>query len=458
MNIKEEIRNLPPEKLTQLEEVMASFGLAEPDNEPDDPPWIDMDGTVDEAAYCQWMIGRRPMKCLHDQLYDENGCIPDSAMNRAIMQDIMPYVRKNLAKKVNALLSAIKILSAVNDLPIQEDRIHFKNGTYFISSRRFVVSKEICLNRLPVSYNPDAPAPVRWLKFLNELMYEEDIPTLQEFMGYTLIPTTRAQKMLLVIGNGGEGKSRIGRVLRSILGDNMNTTSIQKLATNRFCPADQEGKLLMLDDDMRMDALPDTNVLKAVVTMEDKIELERKCRQSTQGYLYVRIMAFGNGSLSALYDRSDGFYRRQIVMQVRNKDKDRIDDVHLGDKLIEEAEGIVLGMLEGLHRLIRNDYKFTISPRTKAQMDEIRKSDNNIMEFYESKGYIRFEQNTTATTRQLYIAYCQWCQDNLERPLAEKTFTQQLKKDAEALGLTYDKNIDVGGGKRARGYHGVHVL
>ena len=72
------------------------------------------------------------------------------------------------------------------------------------------------------------------------------------------------------------------------------------------------------------------------------------------------------------------------------------------------------------------------------QMEEIRKADNNIMDFYESEGYIRFEKNTMATTRQLYIAYCQWCQDNLERPLAEKTFTQQLKKDAEALGLTYD--------------------
>ena len=144
-------------------------------------------------------------------------------------------------------------------------------------------------------------------------------------------------------------------------------------------------------------------------------------------------------------------------MAAEQKDKDRIDDVRLGDKLIEEAEGIVLWMLEGLHRLILNDFIFTISPRTRMQMEEIRKSDNNIMEFYESKGYIRFEKNTTATTRQLYIAYCQWCQDNLERPLAEKTFTQQLKKDAEALGLTYDKNIDVGGGKRARGYHGVHV-
>lgn len=82
----------------------------------------------------------------------------------------------------------------------------------------------------------------------------------------------------------------------------------------------------MVDDDMKMEALPDTNILKAVVTMEDKMDLERKGKQSYQGYLYVRLMAFGNGTLSSLYDRSDGFYRRQTILKVKEKDPDRLDD------------------------------------------------------------------------------------------------------------------------------------
>ena len=457
MNTREELKNVPPEKREKLEETMAAFGQAQTAEEADDPLWIDSDGNVDEAAYCEMMLQKRPMKCIHGQLYDVDGHITDASMNRSIMDDIKLYVRKGLAKKVTSLLDALKIMCAVDEMPIQEDRIHFSNGIYFIDDRHFTSDKEFCINRLPVSYNPEALQPVRWLKFLDELLYPEDIPTLQEFMGYTMIPTTRAQKMLMIIGNGGEGKSRIGRVLRAVLGDNMNTTSIQKLSINRFCPADQEGKLLMLDDDMKMDALPDTNVLKAVVTIEDKMDLERKGKQSFQGKLFVRIMGFGNGSLAALYDRSDGFYRRQICLQVKNKDKDRIDDSRLGDKLIEEAEGIAQWMLEGLHQLIANDFKFTISDRTAQNMDEIRKTDNNMMEFYESEGYIRFEKGTHATTKQLYTAYVQWCQDNVEKPLAEKTFTQQLRKNADMLSITYDKNIDVGAGKKARGYQGVHV-
>ena len=48
-------------------------------------------------------------------------------------------------------------------------------------------------------------------------------------MGYVLLPTTKGQKMMIVIGKGGEGKSRIGRALWALLGDSMNTGSIFKV-------------------------------------------------------------------------------------------------------------------------------------------------------------------------------------------------------------------------------------
>ena len=110
---------------------------------------------------------------------------------------------------------------------------------------------------------------------------------MQEFLGYCLLPTTKGQKMLMLIGKGGEGKSRIGLVMRSLLGDSMNTTSIQKVESNRFSRADLENKLLMVDDDMDMSALPKTNYIKSIVTSECKMDMERKGVQSYQSQLYV---------------------------------------------------------------------------------------------------------------------------------------------------------------------------
>lgn len=63
--------------------------------------------------------------------------------------------------------------------------------------------------RLPVNYNPDAPEAVTWLSFLEQLLYQEDIPTLQEFIGYCLIPSNKGQRMMIIKGNGGEENHRL---------------------------------------------------------------------------------------------------------------------------------------------------------------------------------------------------------------------------------------------------------
>ena len=47
-----------------------------------------------------------------------------------------------------------------------------------------------------MAYNPNAPKPVLWLKFLDGLLYPEDIPTLQEYIGYCLIPSNKGQRMM----------------------------------------------------------------------------------------------------------------------------------------------------------------------------------------------------------------------------------------------------------------------
>ena len=328
--MKEDWTDLPQEKMKAFEETMEAFGQAA------DPEWFD-GNRIDEVAFCACLLEKHPMRCIRDRLYDIDGRISDDSVKSEIFSYVRPYIKTNVAKNVEKYMGALKLMAMSEELPIETDRIHFHNGTYFLRERRFTTDRTFCINRLPVSYRTDAPVPATWIWFLNELLYPEDIPTLQEFIGYCLIPTNAAQKMLLIIGNGGEGKSRLGKVLRALLGNNMTTSSMQKLASDRFARADQEGMLLMLDDDMKMEALPDTNTLKVIVTLEGKIDLERKGRQSVQGDLYCRLMGLGNGSLTALHDRSDGFYRRQIVLQTRDRDKNRVDDYALGDKVLRSA-------------------------------------------------------------------------------------------------------------------------
>ena len=451
-NDYEELKNLPPDVIDKV--MKAVKEIEKNQNGADEfPLWWD-GKQLDEIAFCEWFARKHELMYVGSQFFDIDGFLTEERLSKEILEDIEPYIKSNLSNRIRRLMDVLKLKNMAERLPMQEDRIHFHNGTYFLDGG-FVPEKEFCSNRLPVNYVADAPEPKHWLSFLGQLLYEDDIPTLQEFMGYCLIPTTKAQAMLMLIGSGGEGKSRVGLVMKQILGDNMNVCSVSKLSTNKFCPADQEGKLLMVDDDMQMEALRDTNVLKAIITMEDKMDLERKGKQSYQGYLYVRIMAFSNGTLSSLYDRSDGFYRRQIILNVREKDPNRVDDKSLMAKLNKEKESIALWALEGLKRLADNGFHFTVSERAKENLEESKKEDDNIIDFFDSDGYLLFQPDAEIPTKDLYDIYLEWCEDNGEKPRVMSSFSKFLKINADKYGLVYDKNIQLRNGKKVRGYHGV---
>ena len=205
--------------------------------------------------------------------------------------------------------------------------------------------------------------------------------------------------MMLIVGKGGEGKSRIGLVLKRLMGDAASNGSVQKIENNRFARADLERRLLMIDDDMDMNALPKTNYIKTIVTAEAKLDLERKGVQSYQRDIYARFLCFGNGALTSLYDHSDGFFRRQLILTTKDKPADRTDDPFLVEKMCAELEGILLWCLEGLHRLVQNDFRFTVSERAAANVDTIKRSSNNVIDFMESEATSVSRRTTPSAPR-----------------------------------------------------------
>ena len=95
--------------------------------------------------------------------------------------------------------------------------------------------------------------------------------------------------------------------------------------------------------------------------------------ESYQGWMYARLLAFSNGDLQALYDRSDGFYRRQLMLTTRPKLAGRTDDPYLGEKLKAEVEGIFLWAFAGLQRLALNNFRFTESERARENREAVKR-------------------------------------------------------------------------------------
>ena len=421
------------------------------------PRWL-QDKHFNEVLFCEDFLAAHPMVCVGGSFFTVEGRVADEeSIRKQIYEMLRPHFTNGTARRVTSLLETLKLEAYAPELPIQEDRIHVANGTLFLSGE-FRAEKEFCRNRLPIRYDPNAPQPVIWLRFLSDLLEPEDILTLQEYLGYCLIPTNRGQVMMLLKGNGGEGKSRIGVVMQKLLGSNLKNGSIAKVERSPFARADLEHELLMVDDDMKLEALKSTHYLKSLITAEMPMDLERKGEQSYQGKMYVRFLAFSNGDLESLYDHSDGFYRRQLILSVKKKPLDRADDPFLADKLCGEIEGIFLWCLEGLRRLQSSNFRFTESSQTRANREDARREADNVLLFLRSEGYIRLKADSAIPSAALYGIYCLWCSDNAYKPRSARTVSMTLKKHADEFGLEHDNHIQNALGKRVNGFWGIEAL
>lgn len=421
--------------------------------EVEEASWLDK-GKIDEIRFCAEFLSSYPMICVHDQFFSPEGAVEPEDVRRLIFLELSGHVTSGLSRKTDNLLEVLKLYSGQPELPVSTDVIRLKNGSLHFNGT-FVEEAEICCYRLPIIYNPDAAPPVRWTSFLNELLEEEDILTLQEYLGYCLIPSTKGQVMLFLIGEGGEGKSRVTQICSKMLGSNMNVSSLHKLEVSEFARADLERKLLMVDDDLRLSALPSTNHIKQIVTQEGKIDIERKHAQSVQREMACRLLCLGNGSPNALYDHSNGFYRRQIILGTKPRPENRIDDPYFAEKLSEEIDGIFLWCFAGLRRLVQNNFHFSISEQARQNLEDLKAVGNNTYSFMESEGYYSIGNEYRTTVASLYEAYLLWCSENAEKPVSMRSFSGYLKQNSAKYRITPSNNIQNRDGRKVRGFLGI---
>lgn len=422
------------------------------------PAWFD-GKSINEALFCQHFLKTHAIIYTENAFFTPEGCMMDDAPLKADIYALLEdYASTSVTKKISNIIELLKITAHVDELAPQTDRIHLANGTLFLDGRFTHEKNEIVRSRFPVRYTPDAAPPAVWLRFLDELLYAEDIPCLQEYIGYCLIPSNKGQRMMLIKGSGGEGKSQIGTVLSRLFGCNAKNGSVGKVSENRFARADLEHIHLLVDDDMKMEVLKQTNYVKSIVTAQGKMDLERKSVQSYQGWMYARLLAFSNGDLQSLYDRSNGFYRRQLILTTKEKPADRVDDPDIAEKMKLEIEGIFLWAFEGLQRLAANNFRFTESLRTLNNREYVKRDANNAIDFMESTGYIRLKADMSVTSKELYAIYGIWRDENGLTPIRQRSFSDFLMRNLKTYNLEHTNTVTNATGRRVWGYLGIEPL
>jgi len=207
-------------------------------------------------------------------------------------------------------LAAADIVSCTNGL------VHLPSRSQLAHSPAF-----FGLNALGYPFDPAAPKPVAWLKFLGEIWPDDPdaITTLQDIFGLLLTPDTRHQKAFLMVGPKRSGKGTIARVLIALLGrENVAGPTLGSLGEN-FGLASLIGKPLAIISDARLGGRADAHTIAErllAISGEDALSVARKFRADWIGQLPTRFLILSN-ELPRLTDSSGALAGRFVILMLR---------------------------------------------------------------------------------------------------------------------------------------------
>lgn len=424
---------------------------------------------INETAFVNEMLTQNKMYYIHGKIYDWNGLIPEGAITKTIQSKIEKWVIQGQAQRTKAIYDAL-CLKAYYEPPMPaSDEIHFKNISFRIVKEglKKIESPEFIITRINHDFNRESLDCARWDSFLGCLFEDTDILTVQEYIGYCFLATTKAQKALFIKSGGGEGKSVLISVLQRIFNGNYVRDKVQSISDNKFKLATLENKLVFFDDDLNTVGLTDTGLWKEIITNTGKMTIEEKGKDSRPADIFIRYFCIGNNDITSLFDHSDAFYDRLIPLTTKgNKFRGaKNENVNLIDELSEEIPAIITWALNGLLRLHNNGYKFTLSQKTVENINSIRLSNDSITAFFHSeyleaidieKQWAEYE-NYKCFVSDVEKSYLKWCEDNSETP--RKGFARAFKQVVEQnKNIKYLEQLVTDKPKRrGRGYSGIRI-
>lgn len=342
------------------------------------------------------------------------------------------------------------------------DILPLRNVLLHLPTQRAIPHTPRFFTRFAVGYDwdPNAPQPERWNKFLEEVLPDEEARReLQKWFGLMLTLDTRYQKILMMIGPGRSGKGTILRVLTALIGpENVASPKLSGMA-RPFALSALVGKALCAFSDARALGGPnDRDVVCETllnISGEDEVQIDRKYKDEIKVKLKTRLLFIGNQEPN-FRDASGALIDRLLPLEF-TKSFAKNPDVKLTDKLLEELPGILKHFaIPGL-KLLREEGKFKVPGSSQGLLDRITETLRPAKLFADTcldviKDDDR-DDDTCPTTADVFHAYVEWCADTKRKAQNDNIFAQNLRS-----AYPHIKSIRPGNsGSRPRRYQGCNL-
>jgi P4 family phage/plasmid primase-like protien len=297
-----------------------------------------------------------------------------------------------------------------------------------VTGERKDFSPEVFLTvKIPVTYNLTQQYNK---KFMIDVVGEEQIPVLQEYLGYTLYRGMPFHSAIMFFGSGKNGKSTLIKLIETFIGkENCAHVTLQSLCEDRFSSAQLYHKLINTCGDLSPDELKNTDMFKRT-TGDDVIHAQNKFKDPFDFDNYCKQIYSAN-ELPKTKDQTFAYWRRWQLIACGS--------VFDGSKCVpniikqlttpEELSGLLNFALEGLNRLLLN---LTFSPNSIVENIEktwIKGSDP-------AKAFIKEMLQQESDPQKIILVeemsrvFLIYCAKNSIAAVSQKKLTQSIGENA----------------------------
>jgi putative DNA primase/helicase len=373
--------------------------------------------------------------------------------------------KRRSAKTLNSVIAHLRgIVEQVKPFDNARPIIHLANGVIVFNGAEAELrpfSPEFrSRNRSPIAFDENAKCE----RFLNELVrpavHPEDVELLQKFAGMFLLGYNRAQRLLILDGEGGRGKTQLANVMQGLVGMVNSTQLRTKHLAERFETYRYLSKTLLVGVDVDSDFLSTKGaaVIKGLVG-GDWLDAEQK---GGTGNFQVQgdfnVLVTSNARLHVRLQGDVSAWRRRlcIVRYEAPPPAKKIND--FGMFLIRtEGSGIMNWALIGAQKVLSEipdeGGDFVLTERQLTLVDSLLAESDSLRHFLQNR--VLPEAGGDVTVAELVEAYGAYCPERRWQPLPITEIHNKLEGlMLELFGVT--KRHDVKrADKNQRGFCGV---
>lgn len=344
--------------------------------------------------------------------------------------------RFSTAQRVASVCNLLKSRSIVKTTFDRNPVLTFQNGTLEIETGVFRDHNpgDYCSIIMEYDYDPAARCPV-WETFIEDVTDEEPrrAEILQFLAGYVLMNDCRFQKIFLLIGSGGNGKSVYLEIIQKLFGSE-NVTHVEPTGlTAEFQRIRLKDSLLNIGADINSD-FSRGEIREWLLKIADGTSIQACYKGMNHVDFIPRCKLVYACNAMPTAEIVNGLNRRMQFVDfpcqyVETPDpanpKQRQRDINIVAKLTNELPGIFNWAYSG-YRLLRQVGYFTDAPEQSEFIQQFEQTSNPVLVFCDDQDF-----HGTQPRDEIYSMYKFWCEQTGHKPLSREKF---LPKFRDAMG------------------------